>query len=147
VPCWLFKRNNGLGPEVIYANNDAVLVTYPTAGLNVLSKGPTWDVVSFNTKNHIWYHESLLHYRARKNMPPAEKQLSLSGRRATRYADHDAIAFSTPYTDMFGAPTILVPKQGKTHPSEIEYFFSKPLSLSKESTMFINSFFGVPASG
>jgi len=142
---WIFKRNNGLGPETIYATNDAVLITYPTAGLNVLCKKPTWEIVWFNTKNHMWYHESVTHYRTRKHMPVTENQLPQSGRRTTTYAGHEAIEYSVPFTDPEDAP--LTSKNAKLHPIETQYFFSKSLSLSKEAMLFLNSYFGVPASG
>jgi hypothetical protein len=142
---WVFKRNNGLGPETIYATNDAVLITYPTAGLNVLCKKPAWEIVWFNTKNHMWYHESVTHYRTRKHMPVTEKQLPQPGRRATTYAGHEVIEFSTPFTDAQDDP--FTPTNAKMRPIATQYFFSKSLSISKEATIFLDSYFGVPASG
>lgn len=145
---WIFKRNNGLGPETIYATSEAVLISYPSTGLNVLCKSPTWEIVWYNTKHRIWYHESLTHYRTRKQMPAKEKQLSQSGRHATTYAEHDAIEFSDPVKDPEDEPRLPSSwRSEKTHLVETQYFFSKPLSLSKEAMMFLDSFFGVPASG
>lgn len=145
---WTFKRNNGLGPETIYATNAAVLITYPGVGLNILCKSPTWEIVWFNTRNHLWYHQTVGRYRAGKGMPPVESQLPQKGRIATNYAGHDAIEFDIAATNPEDF-MLLQSGFGKIRGRAVatQYYFSKPLSLSKESMMFLNSYFGVPASG
>jgi hypothetical protein len=46
------ERQNGLGKEIVYADQKGVRITYPNAGMNILSKPPTWDVTWFSPQSH-----------------------------------------------------------------------------------------------
>ena len=66
---------NGFGEIITYIADDAVRIKYPVAGLNVLCKKPTYEVIWFNPPAKSIMRESLAQYRARSGMPPKEREM------------------------------------------------------------------------
>ncbi len=148
---WLFSRNNGLGKEIIYVSNDGVMVKYPDSGLTVVTQEPDWGVAWFNSSSRRIYTETIDGYRKRKGMPTTEKSLMLSRISATTYAGNDAVMYSLPCSSRSDTGAKYLPGVAKdkkrAYLLRTNYYFTKPLRLTTEPLKFLDTFFGVPASG
>ena len=127
---WQQERHNGLGREILYANEQGVKIYYPEVGLNVVSRAPSWDVVWFSNKTRQQYKETLEHYRERKNMVPASVPPPTLQETKSTFAGLNSRKLAVP-----------------SGPRITYYYVTEPVKLPTGALTFLGTFFGMPNFG
>ncbi len=138
---------NGFGEVVAYIADDAVRIQYPVAGLNILCKKPTYEVIWFNPPAKSIMRESLAHFRARSDMPPKERdartmrqhEVTFSGIPANRVSVEDNAQ------NDFILPTMGAPRRAKM--TATNFYFVKDIETDPTLQMFLNTCSGFPKFG
>lgn len=138
----------GFGQQIIYISPDGVRIQYPVAGLNLVCKKPTYEIVWFNPPAKTMMRETIAQFRERTAMPPKELDLSRARSAAVKFAGVDANCFTVRRnedSDSIGLPKFA--SRDKSRLSTSNFFVMKGTDTAPEYIRFLDTFFGMPYFG
>lgn len=144
----ILRGRNTLGQQNTYINETGVRIEYPIAGLNILCKKPTYEIVWFNPQSKMIMKESIAEYRQRTGQPLNELDMSRMPQKSVNFAGVPATRIMLKLSnnvDKTGLPDFSTKSTSTVLHSD--FYVLRGVLQNETLKKFLNSFLHVPASG
>ncbi|HEY9733435.1 MAG TPA: hypothetical protein V6C89_16065 [Drouetiella sp.] len=144
----ILRARNGFGQENTYINDTGIRIEYPVAGLNLICKKPSYEIVWFNPQAKTVMKETISEFRMRTGQPLKERDMSVMPQTPVKFAG--VLATQISLKPMSESNKIMLPEFSTKTTSKVtksNYYVLKNVSPDAVLTKFLNTFFHFPASG
>lgn len=143
----LHARNN-FGLENTYINENGCRIEYPVAGLNLICKKPTYEIVWFNPQAKTVMKESIAEFRERTGQPAIEADMSHMPQKVVEFAGVPAVCITLKLSNNVDKSAL--PEFSTRSTSSVlhtNFYVLRDVVRNSMLTKFLNTFLHVPASG
>jgi hypothetical protein len=144
----ILRSCNTLGRQNTYINETGVRIEYPIAGLNLICKKPSYEIIWFNPQSKLMMKESIATYRQRTGQPAIERDMSRMPHKNVDFAGTLATRITFKLSnnvDKTGLPDFST--RSTSTVSHSNFYVLMGVVQNEMLKTFINSFMHVPASG